>query len=53
MSESEVREFIGHLVLQLRVAEMELERRAARITQLEGLVSRENSSELAVARHPA
>lgn len=35
MTEREVKELIGHMVLQMREAEMELDRRAERIAALE------------------
>lgn len=35
MTERDVKELLGHMVLQLREAEMELERRSARISELE------------------
>lgn len=35
MTDKDVRELIGHMVLQMREAEIELERRAARIAELE------------------
>lgn len=35
MTERDIKELLGHMVLQMREAEMELERRAARILALE------------------
>lgn len=42
MTERDVKELLGHMVLQLREAEMELERRAARISELEADKERPN-----------